>query len=118
MDLDEFLGPFPDARPIYKALARAVESLGPSDVRVTKSQVAFGRDGHAFAWAWVPGRYLRGPKAPLVVSIALRRRDASPRWKEVVEPRPGRFMHHLEMDGVEDIDDQVLAWLAEAREGA
>jgi hypothetical protein len=36
------------------------------------------------------------------------------RWKEVVEPARGRFMHHLELTEAGDIDDQVRLWLYEA----
>jgi hypothetical protein len=53
-----------------------------------------------------------------LLSIALRRRDLSPRWKEVVEPYPGRFTHHLELFTGEEIDAQVRARLFEAYEGA
>jgi hypothetical protein len=42
---------------------------------------------------------------------AIRKRESSPRWKEIVEPAPGRFMHHLELDSVDDIDDEVPDWL-------
>jgi hypothetical protein len=66
----------------------------------------------------MPDRYLGAGHAPLVLSVALRRRDASSRWKEVVEPAPGRFMHHLELRELADIDDEARAWLAEAWEAA
>jgi hypothetical protein len=35
------------------------------------------------------------------------------RWKEIVEPTPGRFMHHLELHVETDIDDEVRRWLVE-----
>lgn len=41
-------------------------------------------------------------------------RDAAPRWKRVVEPAPGRFTHHLELYAPEDVDAEVVEWLAEA----
>ncbi|MDF1542815.1 MAG: DUF5655 domain-containing protein [Anaerosomatales bacterium] len=117
--LDEFFADRePDSRELFEAVRAAVESVGPAQVRATGSQVAFRRRT-AFAWAWVPGRYLRGSDLPpLVLSIGLRRRDASPRWKEVVEPAPGRFMHHLEVRSADDLDDEVREWLAEAWEQA
>jgi len=80
---------------------------------VTKSQVAFRRR-RAFAWAWMPGAYLRGQVAPLVLTLSFRRREPSPRWKEVVESYPGRFAHHLELRSTAEIDDEVRAWLQEA----
>jgi hypothetical protein len=85
----------------------------PAKLRVTKSQVAFWRRS-AFAWAWMPGKYLRRKTAPLVLTVGLRRRDTSPRWKQIVEPHPGRYTHHLELYSVEQIDDEVKSWLQEA----
>ena len=49
-----------------------------------------------------------------MLTLSLQRRDPSPRWKEVVEPAPGRFTHHLELYTTADIDDEVLDWLREA----
>lgn len=117
MTLDDLLAGQPESRRIFDALHRAIDAIGPVEARVTKSQVAFRRR-RAFAWAWMPGAYLRGPAAPLVLTVALRRRDRSPRWKEVVEPYPGRFTHHLELRSPAEIDDEVRAWLEEAWAGA
>jgi hypothetical protein len=112
--LDEFFAGYETFRPLFDSLRALVESLSPVELRVTKSQVAFVQ-GRAFACAWIPERYLRRRGPPLVLSIALRRRDGSPRWKEVVEPAPGRFMHHLELRGATELDGEVRAWLEEAR---
>jgi len=101
------------AQPLFEALRLAIDGLGPVTLRVGQSQISFRRR-IAFAWAWTPDRYLRGNQAPLVLSVALRRRDPSPRWKEVVEPAPGRFMHHLELRDIGEIDDEVRDWLAAA----
>jgi hypothetical protein len=80
---------------------------------VSKSQVAFARR-RIFARAWVPGQYLGDGYAPLVLTLGFRRRDPLPRWKQIVEPAPGRFTHHLELRAIEEIDDEVRAWLLEA----
>jgi hypothetical protein len=64
----------------------------------------------------MPGKVLRGDTLPLVLTILFRERDPSPRWKQVVEPYPGRFTHHLELNEVSDIDDEVVAWLRKAWE--
>ena len=114
MTLDEFFTGFEPSRQLFDALAEAIHSLGPVEMAVSKSQVAF-KDGKAFAWAWLPDRYLGEGHAPLVLSMALPRRDESGRWKQVVEPAPGRFMHHLELRECDQIDDEVRVWLAEAR---
>lgn len=101
------------SRAVFDAVRSAIESIGPAEMRVTKSQVSFRRR-RGFAWAWMPAQYLRGNVAPLVLTIDLDHRDESPRWKEVVEPRPGRFTHHLELRSTEDIDVDVLTWIREA----
>jgi hypothetical protein len=62
----------------------------------------------------MPSQYLRGDLAPLVLTLALLRRDASPRWKELVQRVKGRFTHHLELNTEGDIDAEVRSWLYEA----
>jgi len=113
MTLDDFFAGQEQSRQLFDALQEAVDAIGPAALTVTKSQVAFRRR-KAFAWAWRPGQYLRGQTAPLVLTLGLRRRDTSPRWKQIVEPVPGRFTHHLELYSRDEIDDEVRLWLREA----
>ncbi len=100
---------------IFERLRECVETLGPVEIKVTKSQVAFCRR-RAFAYAWKPRKYLQGRGVPLVLTIPLRRRDNSRRWKEVVHPSPKWFIHHLEVNGLTEIEGEVLGWLARALE--
>ncbi len=111
--IEEFFADFQESQKIFDAINTSTEPLVPLTLQITKSQIAFRRR-RAFAWAWIPGRYLLGRGAPLVLSVALRRRDSSPRWKEIVEPAPGRFMHHLELHTADEIDAEVGRWLREA----
>jgi hypothetical protein len=113
MTLDEYFDGQDESRQLFDGLCDIMESIGTAEMRVTKSQVAFRRR-KAFAWAWMPGNYLRGRVAPLVLSLAFQHRDTSPRWKEIVEPSPGRFMHHLELYSSADLDDEVHNWLQAA----
>lgn len=107
----------PAALAIHREVEAAILRIGPVQVRVSKSQVGFYRE-HPIAATWKPTQYLGREGAPLVLSVYLKRRDKSPRWKEIVEPAPGRFTHHLELRSVSDIDEFVRARLAEAWEGA
>jgi hypothetical protein len=116
-DIETFFDGRPEALALFACVRGVIESLGPASLRITKSQIAFRRR-RAFAWAWTPDRYLRGELPPLVLSVALGRCDPSPRWKEVVEPRPGTWVHHLEIRDAGAIDDEVVRWLAEAAEDA
>jgi hypothetical protein len=110
--LDEFFAGQGESREMFEAVRRAVEAIGAAQLRIGKSQVSFRRR-KAFAWIWMPGQYLRGKTAPLVV-LSFPIRDPSPRWKETAEPTPGRFTHHLEPYSVADIDDEVRGSLREA----
>jgi hypothetical protein len=113
MTLDEYFEGQDASRKLFETLRGVIESIGPAEIRVTRSQVAFRRS-KTFAWAWIPGKYLRGRGAPLVLTLSFAHKDTSPRWKEVDEPAPGRFTHHLELWSADDIDDEVRDWLREA----
>ncbi|MFJ6078334.1 DUF5655 domain-containing protein [Pseudarthrobacter sp. NPDC092419] len=102
----------PAARAIYDAAERMASGLGPMDVRVSRSQIAFRRR-RGFAYLWRPGTYVTSD-IPLVLTLALRRHEASPRFKEVAHPSPGVWMHHLELPDSSALDGQVQEWLREA----
>jgi hypothetical protein len=108
-----FLTGHPDALRIFEAVVAALDGVGPVTVRTTRSQVAFA-SGRQFAWIWLPGRWLRKPAAETVLSIGLGRDAGGGRFKEVVQVARGRWMHHLELSGPNEIDAQVRDWLAEA----
>jgi hypothetical protein len=113
MILDEFFTGYEESRPLFEALRHVIDEFGPIELAISKSQIAFRRVGQrsAFARVWLPKRYLQDRGAPLVLTLGFRQRDTSPRWKEIVEPRPGRFTHHLALWSLTDIDEEVRAWL-------
>lgn len=117
MPLEEFFADHPKSKQLFEALHALIAKLGPVQLQVMKSQIKFRRR-KAFAWVWRPGQYLRGQHAPLVLTLVFRQRIASPRWKEIVEPRPGYFTHHLELYAVHEIDAEVRSWLQAAWEAA
>ena len=117
MTIDEFFAGYDHSRKLFDRLHQLVLTIGPADLRISKSQVAFCRK-KAFAWAWIPGKYLKGNIAPLVLTFSFVTRDRSPRWKEIVEPYPGRFTHHLELHTLDDLDSEVRGWLQAAWEAA
>jgi hypothetical protein len=93
------------------------EAFEDVEVRTSRSQVAFRRR-RGFAVLWRPGRYLANPGAEVVLSVLLERRVDSPRWKEVVQPAPGHWQHHLEVHAADDIDEEIRGWLHEAARAA
>ena len=115
MEPEEFLAGHPLALTVFFRVRSALERLGPVDIRTTKSQVAFRR-ARGFAYLWLPGQYLANPSADVVLSIALGRHDPSPRFKEVAHPSPKHWLHHLEINDIDEVDDEVMGWLLEAAE--
>jgi hypothetical protein len=110
MTLDEYFEGKDESRQLFEAVRGVLKTIGTAEIRVTKSQVAFRRR-KTFAWVWMPGKYLRRKAAPLVLTLSFRHKDTSPRWKEIVEPSPGRFIHHLVLYSTRDIDGEVRHWL-------
>lgn len=102
----------PDGLRLCRAVSDAILGAVPATVRTTTSQVAF-RNRRGFAYVWNPRRHLK-TEVPAVLSIAMPRPVESSRFKEVVHPSPGVWMHHLELFTADDVDEEVTAWLKEA----
>jgi hypothetical protein len=113
----EFFAGHPLGLAVHERVLALTAAYDDVEVRVSRSQVAFRRR-RGFAYLWLPGTYLAHPAAEVVLSVALGRREPSRRWKQVVEPSPGQWMHHLELHAVEEVDDEVGAWLREAADRA
>ncbi|GAB3039301.1 hypothetical protein GCM10011376_33380 [Nocardioides flavus (ex Wang et al. 2016)] len=111
-----FFAGHPDGQAVAAVVARVVASSGPHEVRVSRSQVAFRRRT-GFAYLWRPGQYVASD-VPAVLSIALPRAVASPRWKQVVHPSAHTWMHHLELHAPGQVDAEVRDWLSEAYDAA
>ena len=117
MTIEDFFDGVPETARLMGAVMALLDSIGPFSLRVSKSQIAICRK-KPFAWVWIPGRYLHGMTAPLVLSIAFSTRHPSPRWKEVAPVSKKRLMHHLELHTRNDLDDEVAGWLRSAWESA
>jgi hypothetical protein len=113
---EQFFEGSPTGLAVYEAVVDAVSSIGPAEVRVTKSQIAFRRR-KGFAFVWRPGQYLKSD-VPVVLSFGLRQELDSPRFKEVVEVAPHVWMHHIELRDRRQVDAEVRGWLEAAYEDA
>lgn len=114
--MDQFFEDFPESRAIFDYLLAVIDDTGPYQTKITKSQIVF-TDGNPFCWVWIPGRYLQGKTAPLVLTFSFPEKDRSPCWKENTEVR-GKFTHQLELFSGGDVDDEVRGWLERARQSS
>ena len=103
--------------PSTSGSARASPTSDRSRFEPRRARIAFGRR-RGFAFLWLPGQYLQHPGAEVVLALALGRHDPSERFKEVSHPATDQWMHHLELHGPDQIDDEVIGWLREAMERA
>jgi hypothetical protein len=91
-----------------------IESLGPVRMEAMKSQISFGTRTK-FAWVWLPPPWAKNrPENSIVLTFGLRRHVEHKRIVQAVEPRPGRWTHHVIIDKEADLDEDVRAWLREA----
>lgn len=116
-DLSGFFGTYDTERHLYDVFAgRILEEFPDTQVRVHHTQISFYHR-RLFTAAWLPVRAVRGrPETYLVVTFVLDRRLDSLRVVEAVEPRPGRWTHHVLVAAPEEIDDELLSWVGQARQ--
>jgi hypothetical protein len=114
---EEFFAGHPFGLQAFDLLRRTIQGFGPVQIRTTVSQVAF-RHKRGFAYLWLPGRWLKNPAAEVVLSLALPRRLDSERFKEIVHPTKGIWIHHLELRRLADLNQELAEWLQEAYVGA
>ena len=115
MTADEllFFSPMPEALPLYAAFREKLLAAFPdTTVKAQKSQITFkARYGYAF----VSLRRMKGcPPVFFILTFGLGRPLSSPRIAMAVEPYPNRWTHHMIIARAEDLDDEVMGWLAEA----
>lgn len=97
---------------IYGALTDKLRAQWPEmTVEVKKTQISF-KNGHIFACASIP-RMAAG-KGAVQLTFGLPYRADSPRLFGVSEPYPMRWTHHTLVRSSEDIDAQLMDWLAQA----
>ena len=102
------------ALPIYTELRSRVFAQWPDvEVRVARTQITFkARYGFAFVSTRRMGR--RCPEVFIIVSFGLGREVRSERIFAASEPYPNRWTHHVIVASPDEVDGELLGWLAEA----
>ena len=99
---------------LFHAVRLYIESLGPVRMEAMKSQISFGTRTK-FAWVWLPPPWAKNrPENSIILTFGLRRHVEHERIMQAVEPRPGRWTHHVILEKQADLDEDVRAWLREA----
>ena len=100
------------ALPIYTELRSRVFAQWPDvEVRVARTQITFkARYGFAFVSTRRMGR--RCPEVFIIVSFGLGREVRSERIFAASEPYPNRWTHHVIVASPDEVDGELMGWLA------
>ena len=117
-DLDAalFFDAVPGAYALYRAFANAVAARWPEAAcRVQKKQITF-TDPRVFACVSLlrAKRKAELPDPWITITLGLPYRLISPRVAVATEPYPGRWTTHIVVAAPEEIDEELLGWVAEA----
>lgn len=101
---------------LYSAFRERLMAVEPDAiVKVGKSQIGFYNPRFFSAVSFLPARKAKDrPKDFITVTFGLSCRNPSPRIDIATEPYPNRWTHHILISSEEMIDDELMAWIAEA----
>ena len=111
-----FFERLPSALPLYEYFERRVLSeIDDVHIKVQKTQITFS-NRHQFACvSFLPVRKAaERPECYIVVTFGLRERLDSPRIDAATEPYPNRFTHHILIADMQEIDEELMAWVKAA----
>jgi Domain of unknown function (DUF5655) len=107
LDLDRHLaGRDPEVVAIFRRLVELAERNGPVTVLAERTRIAF-QVRMSFAAFILRRRWVDG-------HVVLDRRLDHPRFRRVETFSPGNHLHQFRLERLEEVDDEVAAWLAEA----
>ena len=111
-----FFNQHPEALPLYRAFEkRLLAELEGVVVQPQKSQITLKNRRVFGAVSFLPARKAKDrPNPYITITLGLNRREGSARVDQASEPYPGRWTHHLVIGSVEEIDDELMAWVREA----
>lgn len=114
-DILAFFDARPAILPVYLLLEEKLLARWPdTHITVRRTQISLS-NRHLFACVSLPSRRLPGvPPDCMLLSIGTPSPLVSERVCLTVEPYPGRFTNHIPLVRSEDVDDELLTWLATA----
>lgn len=105
-----------EALALYEILEGQILSRIPNvKIKIAKTQITFANPrGFAFVSFLPVRRAKQRPPVYLTVTFGLGYRKESSRIDAAIEPCPNRWTHHVMISKPEDVDEELLSWIAEA----
>lgn len=106
----------PEALALYEILKQQILSrITNVKIKIAKTQITFANPkGFAFVSFLPVRRAKQRPPVYLTVTFGLGYRKESARIDSATEPYPNRWTHHVMISKPEDVDEELLSWIAEA----
>lgn len=100
---------------LYQIFEEKVRArFGEVSVKVGKSRISFA-NRYNFAFVSLPIRKIKGsPERYILVTFGLGYEKKSERIAVATEPYPNRWTHHVIMQDVAELDEELMGWIAEA----
>ena len=110
-----FFNKMPEMLPLYEALENKILAKYEGvRTKVTKTQISFSNK-YNFAFVSLPVRKVKGwPDKCVILTFGLSYQVVHPRIAVSTEPYPHRWTHHVIIQAVDDIDEQIMEWINEA----
>jgi hypothetical protein len=103
---EHFAGSSPEVVQIFERVAAMIRSIGPVDILVEKTRIAF-HVRMSFAAVTLRRKWLDG-------HVVLARPLDSPRFLRIDTISERNHLHAFRFHSVPEVDDEVMAWLREA----
>jgi len=110
--MKDYFSSSPLAYPLFVAVANLIVStFSEVTVKIQKTQIAFSSK-HNFAFVWLPPfKVPNRPETYIVVSFGS---DSEIRQARIIDAReiqPKRWIHHVLISRLEEVDETLLGWL-------
>ena len=111
----DFFAAMPEVLPIYKELKEKVLTVIPNlRVEVRKTQISFKGERVAMT-AWLPLLKVKArPEHYLIVTLWLSSPLRSGRIAEAIQVAPDRWVNHILLADIKEVDDELMGWIAKA----
>ncbi len=110
--MKDYFSSSPNAYPLFVTVANLIVSkFMEVTVKIQKTQIAFSSK-HNFAFVWLPPFKVKNrPETYIVVSFGAENEVKHPRIIDAREVQPKRWIHHVLISRIEEVDETLLLWL-------
>ncbi len=117
--MKDYFSSAPGTYPLFVAIANLIiAQFNEVTVKIQKTQIAFSSK-HNFAFVWLPPVKVKNrPAVYVVFSFGGETEVKHSRIVEAREVQPNRWIHHVLVSSIQDVDEEMREWLKIAYQSA